>query len=64
MCNQIFECPCGFRTDDAEEGLDHIEELHAGERASDDLEDREVLVHELMPGVLGTLFPTQYDPWF
>lgn len=64
MCNRIFECPCGFRTDEPEEALDHCEELHAGERASDDLEDREDLVHALMPGVLSTLYPSQYESWF
>lgn len=64
MSNQRFVCPCGFRSDDAEMALDHVEQEHAGERASDDLEDREDLVHALMPGVLGTLYPSQYESWF
>jgi hypothetical protein len=64
MCNQRFECPCGFRTTDPEEGLDHVEQEHAGERASNDLEDREDLVHALMPGVLGSMFPNLYEESF
>lgn len=53
-----------FTTDDAEMGLDHVEQLHAGERASDDLEDREDLVHALMPGVLGSWRPALFEEWF
>ncbi len=64
MCNRTFECVCGFVTDDPEMGLDHVEILHDTERPSDSLEDREDLVHRLMPGVLGTLYPSQYESWF